>query len=218
MTKSNCYSGNFLHSTGILMYAAIAIGCNQSNNTSQPPPALTSKNLYVVYDSVKVHWTAFKTTSKIAVKGTFTNIELKGIKDGQSLKQVLNGSFFTISVSNIFSNNEIRDLRLKTIFFGAMKNPEVISGTLHYKNDIPYLYLKINGIAKEVPLETSFKNNRLKLKASIQLLDFNAVKALAALNAVCFEQHKGADGISKIWDEVEVVGTVLFSDKRQIHN
>ena len=34
--------------------------------------------------------------------------------------------------------------------------------------------------------------------------DWKATKAIATLNKACFELHKGADGISKTWNEVLV--------------
>lgn len=39
---------------------------------------------------------------------------------------------------------------------------------------------------------------------------WNALEALAALNKVCFELHKGPDGVSKTWEEVAIeVSTYL---------
>ena len=40
--------------------------------------------------------------------------------------------------------------------------------------------------------------------------DFNGSKAMESLNKVCFDLHKGPDGISKTWSEVEInVATYL---------
>ena len=44
----------------------------------------------------------------------------------------------------------------------------------------------------------------------MQLKDWNALGALESLNKVCFDLHKGADGVSKTWEDVAIeVSTFL---------
>ena len=38
----------------------------------------------------------------------------------------------------------------------------------------------------------------------MDLKNWNAIDALNALNKVCFDLHKGADGVSKTWEDVAI--------------
>ena len=54
-------------------------------------------------------------------------------------------------------------------------------------------------------------NNVLKLRAQISLDEMGAYKAYNSISAKCYDLHKGADGISKTWDEVNVILDVPFT-------
>lgn len=168
------------------------------------------KGLTIVNDSTKVKWTAFKTTDKVAVGGSFTEIELKDAKTGNSPEQVLEGVAFSIPVSSLFTNNPDRDSKLKTFFFGTLKNTELLSGILNFRDNQLFMTLSMNDVTKQIPLEYTFENNLLSMKTTLNLNDFGGEKALAAINKVCYDLHKGPDGVSKTWETVDIMGEVLF--------
>ncbi|WP_438965742.1 YceI family protein [Flavobacterium sp.] len=170
------------------------------------------KGLTIVNDSTKVKWTAFKTTDKVAVGGSFTQIEIKEVKTGNTPQEVLEGVAFSIPVSSLFTNNEDRDYKLKTIFFGTLKNTELLSGILNFRDNQLFMTLSMNDVTKQIPLEYTFENNLFSMKTTLNLNDFGGELAVAAINKACYELHKGPDGVSKTWETVDILGEVLFQN------
>lgn len=170
------------------------------------------KGLTIVNDSTKVKWTAFKTTDKVAVGGSFTQIEVKDLKTGNTPEEVLEGVAFSIPVSSLFTNNEDRDYKLKTIFFGTLKNTELLSGILNFRDNQLFMTLSMNDVTKQIPLEYTFENNLFSMKTTLNLNDFGGELAVAAINKACYELHKGPDGVSKTWETVDILGEVLFQN------
>lgn len=172
------------------------------------------KGLTIVTDSTKVKWTGFKTTDKVAVNGTFTKIDLSDVKTGNTPQEVLEGVAFSIPVSSLFSNDPTgtRDPKLISIFFGAMKNTELLSGILNFRDNQLFMTLSMNDVTKQIPLEYTFENNLFIMKTTLNLNDFGGETALAAIRKECFELHKGPDGVSKTWDVVDIKGEVLFKN------
>lgn len=172
--------------------------------------------LQIITDSTKVNWTAFKTTEKVAVGGSFKSIELKDTKTGETPEEVLEGVAFTIPVSSLFTDNEDRDSKLKTIFFGALKNTELLSGILNFREGKCYMTLTMNDVTKEIVTEYTYENNLFTLTSTLNLVEFGGEKAVAALNEVCLDLHKGKDGVSKTWELVDIKGSVLFENNKPV--
>lgn len=170
------------------------------------------KGLTIVNDSTKVKWTAFKTTDKVAVGGSFTQIEIKEVKTGSTPEEVLEGVAFSIPVSSLFTNNPDRDSKLKTIFFGTLKNTELLSGILNFRDNQLFMTLTMNDVTKQFPMEYAYENNLFSMKTTLNLNDFGGETALAAINKACYELHKGPDGVSKTWETVDILGEVLFQN------
>lgn len=187
------------------------ISCKKEEKVETPvDETVVETGLKIIADSTKVNWTAYKTTDKVAVGGSFTEIELKDTKQGETPQQVLEGARFSIPVSSVFTNNPERDGKLKEFFFMVMKDPEFIGGEFHSKNGSSYLMLTINSITKEVPVNIEYVNNKFTITGTINLEDFGAQDALTSINKACFDLHKGPDGVSKTWSEVAISGSVVF--------
>ena len=187
--------------------------CKKEEKTETPTESKEQvKGLTIVNDSTKVMWTGFKTSDKVAVGGRFTQIELKDVKTGNSPEEVLEGVAFSIPVSSLFTDNPDRDSKLKTIFFGTMKNTELLSGILNFRNNQLFMTLSMNDVTKQIPLEYTYTDNLFSMKTTINLNDFGSGTALAAINKACYELHKGPDGVSKTWEIVDIMGEVLFQN------
>ena len=93
-----------------------------------------------------------------------------------------------------------------------MIDTKEIKGQIHFRDGKTYLNLTLNKSSKEYEVKSTFENNVFTINGTIDLLDFNASKALEALNQACLELHKGADGVSKTWSEVHIKGQVEFSE------
>ncbi|MEZ4853886.1 YceI family protein [Flavobacterium sp.] len=191
------------------------ISCKKEKETEKPTTvteetAAATTSLSIVNDSTKVGWVAYKTTDKTPVKGSFKQITLENTQSGTTPQEILEGATFSIPVSSVFTNDETRDGKLKDFFFGALKNTELISGKIHFTDGVPVLAITLNGETREVIVNGSFNNNIYMFDGTINLDDFLAQNAVASLNKVCFDLHKGADGVSKTWSEVAINGSVLF--------
>lgn len=154
--------------------------------------------------SISANWTAYKTTDKVAVKGEFKEIKLNKTT-ASTAKEFLNNLEFSIPVSSIFSNNDDRDSKLIQFFFGAMLDTELLSGTIMVSpstNGI--INLNMNSISKSFAITYTVKDDQVTIAGILNLEDWNAQNAIESLNKACFDLHKGADGVSKTWNEVKL--------------
>lgn len=168
------------------------------------------KTYSLVPKTTVVNWTAYKTTEKVAVKGEFKEINVKEI-NGNTAKEALNGLEFSIPISSLFTNNEDRDNKLKKFFFGMMDTTEILSGKLILDSDTTgKVEVKMNGVVNSFPIEYTISGQLVTFNGTLDINNWNAQSALESLNKVCFELHKGSDGVSKTWSEVAInVSTYL---------
>lgn len=165
-----------------------------------------------VIDSVSLTWTGYKTTDKAPVSGVFQEVNVKGTNNsGSTPEEVLDGASVSIPVSSLNSGDPTRDPKLINIFFGTMKDTELISGEFHANDGNTVLSVTLNGTTQEIPVTTSFTDNVYTIEGDVMLEDFGALNAVAALAEACFDLHKGADGVSKTWDDAHFKGSVFFS-------
>ena len=163
-------------------------------------------------EGTTVKWTAYKTTEKKGVGGEFTTVNFKN-KTGTTPQEVLNNLSFSIPISSLFTNDatNTRDAKIKTSFFGAMLNTELIKGKIKYADSNYSASITMNRVTHNLPLEVNITDERrVNMKGVMNLKDWNALGALESLNKVCFDLHKGADGVSKTWEVVAIeVNTFL---------
>lgn len=171
-----------------------------------------TKQFVIKPEATSVKWTAYKTTEKKGVGGEFTTVNFDE-KSGNSPEEALNGLNFSIPISSVFTNDpsNTRDAKIKEFFFGAMLDTELLNGTIKYVNNAYVASLTMNGVTNDLPLYITITDERrIRLTGTMNLKDWNALEALASLNKVCYDLHKGADGISKTWEDVAIeVSTFL---------
>ena len=176
--------------------------------------ACNNESLKLDQNNVKVNWTAYKTTDKVPVAGTFKEVKVDNLQTGNTPEEILNGATFSIPVSSLFSDNEDRDNKLKNLFFGAMKSTTLIAGKFIQADKNSSLSVTMNGVTKEIPVQTDYTNQLFTLKGTLQLSDFETQNAVDSLNKACYELHMGADGVSKTWDEVSIEGQFTFEQAK----
>ena len=159
----------------------------------------------------EINFTAYKTTDKVPVGGQFKKVDVLAGGEGNSVKEAINNTEFSIPVSSLFTKDAGRDYKIKKFFFGIMENTKLLSGKLSL-TDVTngVAEIKMNGITDKVPFEYTITNNVFSMKSTMDINKWNAKAAIASLNKVCEELHKGADGISKTWDEVTLNITSTF--------
>lgn len=200
-----------------LLLIALTLGITSCKNEKKETKTETTETIvaekFVIKpEATSVKWTAYKTTEKIGVGGEFTTVNFEE-KSGATPQEALNGLSFSIPISSLFTNDatNTRDAKIKTSFFGAMLDTELLKGSIKYVNDSYIASITMNGVTSNLPLDIKItEGRRVTLTGTMNLKDWNALDALASLNKVCFDLHKGADGVSKTWEDVAIeVATFL---------
>ncbi|NEW79316.1 MAG: YceI family protein [Gelidibacter sp.] len=137
----------------------VIISCKKNVKDEKP---LTAKMYTVMADSTIINWTAYKTTAKVPVKGQFSEITFENSKKDSTVLGALNGLKFKIPVNSLFTNDTLRDGKLKKFFFGSMQNTLVIKGTVHMNNEnTSTVELTMNGITRELPIAYIIADNKV---------------------------------------------------------
>jgi len=155
----------------------------------------------------KLEWTAYKTTEKVGVTAGFQAIQYQFPKSGKTVPSLLQGASASIDSLSVESGNPIRNDNLKKAFFGLLKNKGKMAAKITQVKGTDEagsaeVSLSFNQKKKTVPMTYTVANGVLTAMGSIDVLDFNGSKALKALNELCYELHKGKDGVSKTWSDV----------------
>ncbi|WP_338731050.1 YceI family protein [Mangrovimonas cancribranchiae] len=185
-------------------------GDKKEAKAEETTEVVSTEKFVVKPEATSVKWTAYKTTKKTPVGGEFTVLKFDE-KSGSSPEEALNNLTFSIPVSSLFTNDDVRDGKLKESFFGAMLDTELISGTITSSNGSYAASITMNGVTENLPLDISITDERrVTLTGTMDLKTWNALDALESLNKVCFDLHKGPDGVSKTWEDVAIeVSTYL---------
>ena len=198
----------------ILLCSFIVISCNtgQEKNIkvddNKELEAKANECIYSFSDStIKLFWAGYKTTDKLKVLGSFQEIKTNhSDQKFSSIDELVNGITFSINSKSSESGDPIRDANLRDYFFNYLTDNFQIKGRVSEYNDA---FITANfdvlGVDRQVKFTHSIVNNVLKLRALISLDDLGAYKAYNSISAKCYDLHKGADGISKTWDEVNVL-------------
>ncbi len=201
---------------------ALCVSCKKDNQATEKTKSETviTKTTYQVDPSITtVEWTAYKTTAKTPVKGKFLNLNIDSHIESESKQNAFEGLQFNIPISSFFSNNEERDTKIKTIFWAAMKETSLVSGTFSdVKGDEASgsmnLNLKMNGETVAIPMQYTIQNNKVLLKGTISnLLDWKIDTAFNALHKACELLHTGEDGVSKTGQEVAINAVAVLKTK-----
>jgi hypothetical protein len=194
-----------------LLLASFAFAGLNSCKKATKKTAPQTKQYSIDPFQTAINWTAYKTTDKVPVSGKFTLLTLENPKKGSSMTAALNGSEFSIPVSSIYSNNEVRDYKLKNLFFGVMKNTNFLSGTLYITDKTSgYVDFAMNGVVEKLPFAYVIEGKKALLTAVMNTDSWQAQSAIASINEACLELHKGADGVSKTWSDVAIQIEVYF--------
>tara|TARA_B100000809_G_scaffold254895_1_gene292678 strand:- start:3726 stop:4367 length:642 start_codon:yes stop_codon:yes gene_type:complete len=184
--------------------------CGGGEKTETKVP--TEETCFYSYNETtgaQVRWTAFKTTAKKPVGGQFDQVNVTVGEKSTKVTDVLKTIKFNIPTSSTNTANEGRDAKIITSFFGAMNATDLIIGqvkdaTGDNKSGSCEFYLTLNNVEREVTLNYTLEDALLTLTGEIDLINFQAEDAVASLNKVCEDLHKGEDGVTKTWSVVEL--------------
>jgi len=205
----------------VLLILSIVVSCN--NSEKKKTETLEKEQSAQVYSyaidtaGVSVLWTAYKFTDKLGVSGAFEDFKLFLVNNAESIETLLEKSEIVIYTESVNSNSEIRDPKLRASFFKVF-NTDTIRGVITESNQGKGLLdLEMNNSAIPLDYLYSFKTDTLFLSATVDLKKWNGQQAMQSLNKECYDLHKGPDGISKLWPEVDIqiklpIKTTLISD------
>jgi len=152
-----------------------------------------------------INWTAYKTTDKVPVKGVFNTVNIIKTTTTTNPFEAVNQIEFSIPVNSINSKNEGRDAKLINSFFGSMTDTKNIKGKIDLgENGKGNVAITMNGITANLPITYTISGQLVEMDATMNLDNWKAKLAIDALNKVCNEKHKGKDGISKTWSDVNI--------------
>ena len=191
-----------------LLFSVIALfsACTETKtkNTTETPVLKAKTECFYSFDAsaTKVFWAAYKTDDKLKVVGQFKELTTdRSTQQFSSLEELVNGINFSINTASSVSGDEIRDLSLKEYFFKLFTDNFEINGVLSAMSDTSITAtINMLGVAKEMELSYTLTDKVLKMKGTLSLDEFGAIKAYNSIHTKCFDLHKG-----KTWDEVNVI-------------
>ena len=210
---------------GILFASALALaacgseGGNEASKTEKKEIKLAEKVCNYSYnaESVTASWTAFKFTEKAGVGGKFDSVIVSTSGSVDSPEKMLGELKFEIPISSTNTNNPDRDMKIIEYFFGTLSNTEMISGNIvsakgNNEEGTAMVNLSMNDKTFQQEVNYKIEGAQVSLMGTIDVGNWNGNDAIAALNKVCDDLHKGEDGISKLWPTVDI-SIVALLDK-----
>jgi len=189
------------------------ISCSENKEKPKENKSIVDKNVKIDSENITVNWTAYKTTEKKAVKGKFTKFGLSTMRR-MTIQEAIDGATMTVVVNSINSGNEDRDEKLKANFFAVMQDAEELKGALKIKDATNgVVAFTMNDITFDFPVTLNDVGGKLTISGTMNLDNWKAQTAITALNVVCKDKHKGADGISKTWSEVNIEVIIPYTKK-----
>lgn len=156
-------------------------------------------------DSYDLNWTAYKTNAKVGVGGTFNDVTFDA-GEFEDMESALTSIEFEINTASVESNDDDRNAKIAEHFFGTINTP-TISGKLtsvDMESETAVVTIMMNGISFDVNGDFSLEGEDFSFKADIDVEKWNGVAGIDALNRVCEDLHTGDDGVSVLWQNVDI--------------
>ena len=193
----------------IVFLAAVTVTLLMSSCTSEPKeievvkPEPTCKYSYNS-ESTEFEWTAFKTTEKVGVAGSFNEIKVTSIEVDND-QDVIESIKFSMNTASVETNNEDRNGKVAKHFFETI-NTETIDGSIKSlgEDGKAIIEISMNDLTIEVEGDYELNVGIFTFETMIDLSLWNAISGVDALNEICKDLHTGEDGVSKLWSEVQL--------------
>ena len=162
---------------------------------------------YQITDA-KPGWTAYKTSDKAPVSGSFNEFQFAVAEPAGSLSDAIKGLAMSINPASVESNNAPRNATIATKYFAGFANPDAISGkALSVSGDdtagTVSIQVAMNAVTKDLDFKyTVAEGGALEASATTDMMDFSLKGPWASLHEACKALHTGADGVAKTWTEV----------------
>ena len=201
--------------TILILILCISCGRNNNKEVQQEKIKIELDSYKLDVANTKVIWNGYKTNDKVKVVGYFS--EFSTNRENQkfnSIDELVNGLAFSIKSSSSFSGDPIRDKNLQDNFFNYLTKEFLINGTLGQPiNDSIDVTFDVFGQKRTLRFGCQYNiipgsnsDYMIEISGSIDLeSQFGGLKAFNAISKKCYDLHKGADGVSKTWKQVDVL-------------
>jgi len=209
------------HFIAIILFISLLTACQNEpkKEKTEPKEPLQTAKWILNEEGSSIHWTGYKTTGKIPVKGVFQNFKINGTKPAKDLVTAFKQARADINIYSVFSNNESRDEKLISQLFEKMTDTKNIYARVE-KIDVAtqtaLVTINMNVHEKQIEMAITIDEEKglVSIKGTIDLVkDFGASKALETFHKACFDKHTGKDGVSKTWSEVSFEANLKFDKK-----
>lgn len=165
---------------------------------------------YQLKDATKsIAWTAYKTTDKVPVEGNFKIIDIISNAEGNTIKEALQDLEFSLPVASLFANG--KEYNVINFFFGILSIPGTITGKINLTDDKNgYIDLTVGGVTEKLFIEYAQIKNEVTIRSRMDLQKWKLQQSIESLNKACDFLHAGGDGIIKVWDNVDIITTVIL--------
>ena len=154
-------------------------------------------------DKVNVVWTAYKTPTKAAVSGSFTDAKFQFGKKRDSIASTLEGASVSIDPMKVELNDDVKNANLRDFFFSKFSKKEIkvtLRNVVEGKDQGTLLAsVKMNGKTNKVPMEYKITNGVLKASGVLDLGEFKLEDARANLQKAVYDLHEGMT-----WSQVTI--------------
>jgi len=189
----------------MLLYACSSSSEEKSETIVQALEASVSSKVYTVKGVPSIKWTAYKFTDKVGVNGTFNKVTYESVSKKGIARQLLENTSFTIETESVNSNLKFRDERIYTYFFSKIGAKTITGKFTVVANSGGEISIAIGEINRSVPFTYAISSDKINISVSLNLVLWKASSGITKLNEMCKGVHTGADGISKLWPDVDVV-------------
>lgn len=193
------------------LFLIVACGAPKNENKEETKEEIKKEvdcKYEIVKDSTRVYWTSYKHTAKIGVKGVFDEAALTLPGNG-FIGLMPAGLALSINTGSVNSKDSIRDGKIVNSLFSNISNGNLISGILVSADDKEAgqgeIELTFNDTTQNITCAFVLDGSTLDVSFSVDMNDFGAQSAMAALNKVCEAKHTGADGENKLWSTIDIV-------------
>ena len=202
--------------------------CNNNHEVSKEKVLSVQNNNNSFYTldkkNTKIIWNGYKTSDKVKVVGFFTEFSTnRDILDSSftSVLDLVSDLEFSINSSSSSSGDPMRDGNLREFFFKYLTNDFKITGVLgrpgsKCPSDSIDVVFNVFDIDYKIRFGYNYniENSLIEIRGPIRLEnEFGAVRAYNAIHEKCYDLHKGADGVSVTWKEVDIhikVPVIIF--------
>jgi len=166
-------------------------------------------------NATSVYWTAYKHSGKVAVKGKMDSVVVTGTESASTPADALSNAKVHIYTASINSKDDVRDKKLREIYFGTMANTEIISGDLISLEGSSTegkctFNLAMNDTTQMVVGSYIVNGVTVQIRFTIEPVSWSAEDAIAKLGEACAEKHTGEDGKTVFWPDVDILVEVVL--------